>query len=262
MATFNVLEAAVRFGVGRFVNVSSETVPGFFFPERPFLPDYVPVDEEHPIRPQDPYALSKWFGELLMDAAMAPLGHPLHLPSPELGAERGQLRAQPRARGARSRRVEPEPLELRRRVRPRGRDRARRRVRPRGPRGLLHRVSRQRRQPPVRRARPPLLRRRRSRSAPSRARTRPASRASRPSGCSATRRAARGATTSTRTGEHARGKSDRVGPTMSERLKTSLGIWAFGSMATRFVPGGYKPELAERDDRGAGARARWRASAT
>ena len=31
---------------------------------------------------------------------------------------------------------------------------------------------------------------------------------------------------------------------MSERLKTSLGIWAFGPMATRFVPGGYKPELA------------------
>src|ERR671925_1973469 len=27
-------------------------------------------------------------------------------------------------------------------------------------------------------------------------------------------------------------------------LKTSLGIWAFGSMATRFNPGGYKPELA------------------
>jgi UDP-glucose 4-epimerase len=70
MATFNALEAAVRFGVSRFVNVSSETVPGFFFPERPFLPDYVPIDEEHPIRPQDPYALSKYFGELLMDAAV------------------------------------------------------------------------------------------------------------------------------------------------------------------------------------------------
>src|ERR687888_899566 len=28
-------------------------------------------------------------------------------------------------------------------------------------------------------------------------------------------------------------------------MKTSLGIWAFGSMATRFVPGGYKPDLAE-----------------
>jgi UDP-glucose 4-epimerase len=70
MATFNVLEAAVRFGVPRFVNISSETVPGFFFPERPFLPDYVPVDESHPIRPQDPYALAKYFGELLMDAAV------------------------------------------------------------------------------------------------------------------------------------------------------------------------------------------------
>jgi nucleoside-diphosphate-sugar epimerase len=70
MATFNALEAAVRFGVGRFVNVSSETVPGFFFPERPFLPDYAPVDEEHPIRPQDPYATAKHFGEQLMDAAV------------------------------------------------------------------------------------------------------------------------------------------------------------------------------------------------
>ena len=37
MAAFNTLEAAVRIGVPRFVNVSSETVPGFFFPERPFV---------------------------------------------------------------------------------------------------------------------------------------------------------------------------------------------------------------------------------
>ena len=70
MATFNALEAAIRFGISRFVNISSETVPGFFFPERPFLPDYVPVDEKHPIRPQDPYATAKYFGELLMDAAI------------------------------------------------------------------------------------------------------------------------------------------------------------------------------------------------
>lgn len=70
MSTFSVLEAAVRWQVPRFVNLSSETVPGFFFPERPFLPDYVPVDEEHPIRPQDPYALAKHFGEQLMDAAV------------------------------------------------------------------------------------------------------------------------------------------------------------------------------------------------
>ena len=30
----------------------------------------VPVDEEHPIRPQDPYATAKYFGELLMDGAI------------------------------------------------------------------------------------------------------------------------------------------------------------------------------------------------
>jgi UDP-glucose 4-epimerase len=70
MGAFNTLEAAIRFGVPRFVNVSSETVPGFFFPERAFLPDYAPVDEDHPIRPQDPYATAKYFSELLMDAAM------------------------------------------------------------------------------------------------------------------------------------------------------------------------------------------------
>jgi UDP-glucose 4-epimerase len=70
MSVFNVLEAAIRFGVSRFVNVSSETVPGFFFAERPFLPDYVQVDEEHPIRPQDPYATAKHFSELLMDGAV------------------------------------------------------------------------------------------------------------------------------------------------------------------------------------------------
>lgn len=69
-STFNMLEAAVRSGVPRFVNVSSESVTGFIFPERPFLPDYVPIDEDHRVRPQDPYALAKHFGEQLMDAAV------------------------------------------------------------------------------------------------------------------------------------------------------------------------------------------------
>jgi UDP-glucose 4-epimerase len=70
MATFNTLEAAVRLNVPRFVHVSSETVPGFFFPEREWVAEYAPIDEEHPIRPQDPYALAKHFGEQLMDAAV------------------------------------------------------------------------------------------------------------------------------------------------------------------------------------------------
>src|SRR3954465_2929111 len=45
LETFNVLGAAVRLGVGRVVHASSETVPGFFFPQRPFLAAYAPVDE-------------------------------------------------------------------------------------------------------------------------------------------------------------------------------------------------------------------------
>ena len=69
LSTFNVLEAAIAAGVRRLVNFSSETVPGFIFAHRAFEPDYLPVDEEHPIRPQDPYATSKWFGELLMERA-------------------------------------------------------------------------------------------------------------------------------------------------------------------------------------------------
>jgi UDP-glucose 4-epimerase len=70
MATFNVLEAAVRWGVKRFVNVSSETVPGIFFPERAVPRPYAPIDEDYPALPQDPYALAKHFGEQLMDAAV------------------------------------------------------------------------------------------------------------------------------------------------------------------------------------------------
>jgi UDP-glucose 4-epimerase len=70
MGVFNTLEAAIRLGVPRFVNVSSETVPGFFFPERPDRADYFPIDEEHPTRPQDPYATAMHFGEQLCDGAI------------------------------------------------------------------------------------------------------------------------------------------------------------------------------------------------
>lgn len=75
VATFNIVEACVAMCVPRLVNISSETVPGFFFPERVVpgvsgRPLFAPVDETHPIAPQDPYALSKHFGEQLCDAAV------------------------------------------------------------------------------------------------------------------------------------------------------------------------------------------------
>jgi len=67
-STFNVAEAVARTRVRRLVYVSSETAPGFVTAERPFLPDYLPVDEDHPLRPQDAYGLSKALGETICDA--------------------------------------------------------------------------------------------------------------------------------------------------------------------------------------------------
>ncbi len=59
MGTFNMLEAAARNNVRKFVFASSESTLGFAFAERKNHPDYVPVDEDHPLRPQDPYGMSK-----------------------------------------------------------------------------------------------------------------------------------------------------------------------------------------------------------
>jgi UDP-glucose 4-epimerase len=70
MATYQVIEAAERAGVRRMVHISSETVPGFSYPRRYFHASYAPIDEQHPVAPQDAYALSKWFGEQLMDASV------------------------------------------------------------------------------------------------------------------------------------------------------------------------------------------------
>jgi UDP-glucose 4-epimerase len=43
-------------------------VPGFITASPETLPDYLPVDEEHPVRPHEAYATSKYFGELLAEA--------------------------------------------------------------------------------------------------------------------------------------------------------------------------------------------------
>jgi nucleoside-diphosphate-sugar epimerase len=67
-ATNNVLAAAEICGVRRIVCGSSLAVYGLYYPTRPQSPDYLPVDEEHPRRPQDPYGLTKLVGEELCDA--------------------------------------------------------------------------------------------------------------------------------------------------------------------------------------------------
>jgi nucleoside-diphosphate-sugar epimerase len=61
--TFNVLEASARNKIKKVVFTSSESTLGFAFMTNRMVPEYVPIDELHPLRPQDPYGLSKVIGE-------------------------------------------------------------------------------------------------------------------------------------------------------------------------------------------------------
>ena len=66
MGTFNVAEAAAVLGVRRVVYASSGSALGFAYMHRPLVPEYMPIDEAHPLQPQEPYALSKKLGEEIM----------------------------------------------------------------------------------------------------------------------------------------------------------------------------------------------------
>lgn len=63
MGSFNALEAAAGAGVSRFVMASSEAALGFTTLAEGVHPDYLPIDEQHPVRPLDAYGLSKQLGE-------------------------------------------------------------------------------------------------------------------------------------------------------------------------------------------------------
>ncbi|MCL4459910.1 MAG: NAD(P)-dependent oxidoreductase [Chloroflexi bacterium] len=65
MGTFNVLEAAARNGVHKIVYPSSICAYGLINYVKDFIPDYLPIDEKHPTRPEDIYGLSKLVGENL-----------------------------------------------------------------------------------------------------------------------------------------------------------------------------------------------------
>lgn len=65
LGTYYLLDAAQRHGVKKVVAASSYFVLGIGFRTsgRPFQVDYLPLDEEHPCRPEDTYSLSKVLNE-------------------------------------------------------------------------------------------------------------------------------------------------------------------------------------------------------
>ncbi len=94
MGTYNVCEAAATLGLKKIVATSSINVLGMSFRYRDFNPHYLPVDENHPDLPQDPYALSKVVGEDTVDMAHRRTGipavsiRPSHVIKPETWPDR------------------------------------------------------------------------------------------------------------------------------------------------------------------------------
>ena len=64
VGTYNVIDAALRFGVRKVVFASSETTYGICFADGERRPEYLPVDEDHPTLPEDSYAMSKVANEV------------------------------------------------------------------------------------------------------------------------------------------------------------------------------------------------------
>jgi nucleoside-diphosphate-sugar epimerase len=76
MSTFNVVEAAASLGMTRIVIAGSESILGFPFATHRIVPRYMPIDEGHPVLPQDPYGLGKAVVEEICRTASRRTGVP------------------------------------------------------------------------------------------------------------------------------------------------------------------------------------------
>jgi nucleoside-diphosphate-sugar epimerase len=57
--TWTALQAAEDAGVKRVIVISSDAATGLHYNPKDWMPQYLPVDEKHPIRPSEVYSLSK-----------------------------------------------------------------------------------------------------------------------------------------------------------------------------------------------------------
>jgi len=68
MGTCNVMEAALRHKIKRVVFASSLVSYGLIYSTAPFVPQYLPIDPDHPSVPDDSYGASKLMGEKVAQA--------------------------------------------------------------------------------------------------------------------------------------------------------------------------------------------------
>ena len=76
MSTFNVVEAGTSLGMRRVVIAGSESALGFPFATHRLAPQYMPIDKDHPLTPEDPYALGKIVAEEICRVASRRTGVP------------------------------------------------------------------------------------------------------------------------------------------------------------------------------------------
>ena len=67
MTSYHVLAAATGLGLEAVVLASSINAMGWSFQSEPPAVEYLPIDEQHPVSPRDPYALGKYVIEVLAD---------------------------------------------------------------------------------------------------------------------------------------------------------------------------------------------------
>jgi nucleoside-diphosphate-sugar epimerase len=65
VGTYNIHQAACDLGIDKVIHASSNSVYGFTFRREKdvLFPEYLPIDLDHPLKPTDPYGLSKKTGE-------------------------------------------------------------------------------------------------------------------------------------------------------------------------------------------------------
>lgn len=63
LGTFSVLEAACKEGLQKLIFSSSDAVLGIAQSKTELAPKYLPIEENHPLKPEDPYGISKMLGE-------------------------------------------------------------------------------------------------------------------------------------------------------------------------------------------------------